>query len=143
MEYMLHKKPNDLRVTISMLERSDQTMATCLRLITSTSMFLCILKPNNHVLVVDSVYDPLKQHHVRCSQQEPTSMLLLLWFFDPRDDYNLKTSLRTNTKLIYLESPYSSTFEILNIHSIRGYIKQRPNKCVISMDNFMDNILNI
>ncbi|WP_414173071.1 hypothetical protein [Candidatus Hodgkinia cicadicola] len=36
-------------------------------------------------------------------------------FFDPRDGYNLKTLLRTNTKSIHLESPCSNTFEILDM----------------------------
>ncbi len=52
---------NDLCVAISMLERSNQTIVTCSGLMALTSTFLCILKPNDHALVVDSVYDPLKQ----------------------------------------------------------------------------------
>ncbi|PIM95828.1 PLP-dependent transferase [Candidatus Hodgkinia cicadicola] len=131
--YGTHGTPttNDLCVAISMLERSDKTMVTCSGLMALTSTFLCILKPNDHALVVDSVYNPLKQF----CKMLLTRFNVHVDFFDPRDEYNLKTLLRTNTKLIHLESPCSNTFEILDIHSICKYIKQRSNRCVISMDN--------
>ncbi|WP_146657061.1 PLP-dependent transferase, partial [Candidatus Hodgkinia cicadicola] len=131
--YGTHGTPttNDLCVAISMLERSNETIITCSGLMAITSTFLSILKPNDHALVVDSVYSPLKQF----CKVFLTRFNVHVDFFDPRDEYNLKTLLRTNTKLIHLESPCSNTFEILDIHSICKYIKQRSNRCIISMDN--------
>ena len=73
-----------------------------------TSTFLSILKPNDHALVVDSVYSLLKQS----CKVFLTRFNVHMDFFNPRDGYSLKTLLRTNTKLIRLESPCSDTFKV-------------------------------
>ncbi|PIM95754.1 cystathionine beta-lyase [Candidatus Hodgkinia cicadicola] len=131
--YGTHGTPttNDLCAAISMLERSNETIITCSGLMALTISFLCILKPGDHALAVDFVYYPLK----RFCKLFLTRFNIHVDFFDPRNEYSLKTLFRTNTKLVHLESPCSNTFEIIDIYAICKYIKQRSNKCIISMDN--------
>ncbi len=131
--YGTHGTPttSDLCTAISMLEHSNETIITCSGLMALTTSFLCILKPGDHALVVDSVYYPLK----RFCKMLLTRFNIHIDFFNPRDEYNLKALFRTTTRLVHLESPCSNTFEILDIYAICRYIKQRSNKCIISMDN--------
>ncbi len=98
---------HNLCTTIATLEYSDSTILTSSRLTVTTSTVLCVLNPGDHVLITDSVYYPLKEF---CNML--SKLNINMDFFNPRDGYSLKTLLRTNTKLIRLESPCSDTFKV-------------------------------
>ncbi|PIM95957.1 cystathionine beta-lyase [Candidatus Hodgkinia cicadicola] len=121
---------HNLCSAITTLEYSDSTILTSSRLTATTLTVLCLLNPGDHALITDSVYYPLKQF---CNVL--SKLNINVDYFNPRDEYSLKTLLRTNTKLIHLESPCSDTFEVLDIDKICKYVKQRSDKCIISMDN--------
>ncbi|PIM94953.1 cystathionine beta-lyase [Candidatus Hodgkinia cicadicola] len=121
---------HNLCTTISTLEYSDSTILTSSRLTATTLTFLCLLSPGDHVLVTDSVYYPLKEF---CNVLPKLN--INVDYFNPKDEYSLKTLLRTNTKLVHLESPCSDTFEVLDVDKICKYVKQRSGKCIISLDN--------
>ncbi len=121
---------HNLSTTIAALEYSDSTILTNSRLTATTLTILCLLSPGDHALIIDSVYYPLKEF---CNVL--SKLNINIDYFNPRDEYSLKTLLRTNTKLIHLESPCSDTFEVLDIDKICKYVKQRSDKCIISMDN--------
>ncbi|PIM95342.1 cystathionine beta-lyase [Candidatus Hodgkinia cicadicola] len=115
---------------VSTLEYSDSTILTSSRLTATTLTVLCLLNPGDHVLINDSVCHSTKQ---LCNVL--SELNINVDFFDLRDGYRLKTLLRTDTKLIHLESSCSDTSDIININKICRYVKQRSNKCIISMDN--------
>ncbi|PIM95211.1 cystathionine beta-lyase [Candidatus Hodgkinia cicadicola] len=121
---------HNLCTAINILEYSNSTILTNSRLTATTLTLLCVLNPGDHALITDSVYYPLKEF---CNVL--SKLNINVDYFNPRDEYSLKTLLRTNTKLVHLESPCSDTFEILNIGKICRYVKQRSSKCIISMDN--------
>ncbi|MFP3037794.1 MAG: PLP-dependent transferase [Candidatus Hodgkinia cicadicola] len=131
--YGTHGTPisKDLCSAINALECSESTELTPSGLMALTSTFLSILKPGDHALVVDSVYKPLRDF---CNNILIRSNINID-YFDPRNEFSLKTLFRSNTRLVHLESPGSNTFEILDVKSICKYIKKRNSNCAISMDN--------
>ncbi|MBM3568976.1 MAG: cystathionine beta-lyase [Alphaproteobacteria bacterium] len=75
------------------------------------AVMLSFLKAGDHVLVCDSAYGPT---HKLCD-----GILARLGvqssYFDPLIGAELAKQMRPNTKLVYLESPGSETFEVMDV----------------------------
>ena len=69
---------------------------------------LALLKTGDHVLIADNVYFPTRQ----TAGALLARMGIASDFFDPLDPAGVEAKLRPDTKLVYLESPGSLTFEI-------------------------------
>ena len=90
---------------------------------------LSVLKPGDHLLMVDSAYDPtrnfcegfLKNWGVETS------------YYDPTLGAGIASELRPNTRAIFLESPGSLTFEVQDVPAIVAVAKAHGAKTV--MDN--------
>jgi cystathionine beta-lyase len=90
---------------------------------------LSILKPGDHLLMVDSAYDPtrnfcegfLKDWGVETS------------YYDPTLGAEIASVMRPNTRAIFLESPGSLTFEVQDVPAIVAVAKAHGAKTV--MDN--------
>ncbi|WP_020201072.1 cystathionine beta-lyase [Cupriavidus sp. WS] len=73
-------------------------------------VFVALLSPGDHALVADSVYAPVR----RLDQSLLRRLGIELTYFSPsRDD--LETLIRPNTRLLYLESPSSLLYEVLDL----------------------------
>ena len=72
---------------------------------------LAYCKPGDHILMSDSVYGPARTF--------ATTMLarygVITEFFDPHVGAGIEALLRPNTRVLYLESPGSYTFEIQDV----------------------------
>ena len=79
-----------------------------------TTTLLAVLQPGDHLLMVDTAYDPtrlfcdglLKQHGISTT------------YYDPLIGAEIKTLMRANTKVVFVESPGSLTFEVQDIPAI-------------------------
>jgi len=75
---------------------------------------LAYCKPGDHILMSDSVYGPARTF--------ATTMLarygVATEFFDPHVGAGIAALLRPNTRIVYLESPGSYTFEIQDVPAI-------------------------
>jgi cystathionine beta-lyase len=75
---------------------------------------LAYCKPGDHVLMSDSVYGPARTF--------ATTMLarygVVTEFFDPHVGAGIEALLRPNTRVLYLESPGSYTFEIQDVPAL-------------------------
>lgn len=72
--------------------------------------FLALLSPGDHALVVDSVYAPVR----RLEQTLLRRLGIEVSYFSPsRDD--VQALIRPNTRLLYLESPSSLLYEVLDL----------------------------
>ncbi len=90
---------------------------------------LSIVKPDDEILVTDSVYSPsrlltetyLKKFNIRAI------------FYNPNDFNDLKSKITKKTKLIFVENPGSNTFEFQDLSKIVKLAKK--NKIYTAIDN--------
>ena len=77
-----------------------------------TNSFMGVLKSFDHALIPDCVYGSAR----RFVEEEFKRFQIEHDFYDSRDLSNLESKIKKNTKIIYLESPGSYTFEIIDIN---------------------------
>ena len=90
---------------------------------------LSVVKPDDEILVTDSVYSPsrlltetyLKKFNIRAI------------FYNPNDLNDLKRKITKKTKLIFVENPGSNTFEFQDLSKIVSLAKK--NKIYTAIDN--------
>ncbi len=90
---------------------------------------LSVVKPDDEILVTDSVYSPsrlltetyLKKFNIRSI------------FYNPNDLNDLKSKITKKTKLIFVENPGSNTFEFQDLSKIVALAKK--NKIYTAIDN--------
>lgn len=131
--YGIHSTPivRDLCTAINLLERSKFTMLAPSGLASLTSVLMALVKPGDHVLIVDTVYEPLRDF---CSGYLK-ALNVLTDFYDPADEQSLKSLLKPNTKLVHLESPGSGTFEMQDVKAVCKHVHSVNANCFVSMDN--------
>ena len=94
-----------------------------------TNSFMGVLKSFDHALIPDCVYGSAR----RFVEEEFKRFQIEYDFYDPRDLSNLESKIKNNTKVIYLESPGSYTFEIIDINKAVKLAKKY--KIITIMDN--------
>lgn len=83
-------------------------------------VLLALLSPGDHALVVDGVYAPLR----RVDNTLLKRLGITVEYFSPsRDD--LASLLRPNTRLVYLESPSSLLYEVLDLPALSAIARER------------------
>ncbi len=122
-----HKQLED---SISELYFCDDTILSPSGLTSIIIPFFALLKSGDEVLINDSVYSPtrtfcekiLKQYNVTIKYFHPINNII-----------NFKKLINKKTKLIYLESPGTATFDIIDIPFITKIAKK--NNIPTVMDN--------
>jgi len=92
-----------------------------------TTGLMSILKANDHILIPDSVYGSTR----RFVKEELPRLNIDYEFYNSRDLEYLKSLIKNNTKAIYLESPGTYTFEIIDIKKVVNICKQYNLKSII------------
>jgi cystathionine beta-lyase len=82
---------------------------------------LALLKSGDHVLVADNVYHPTRQ----TVEGILTRMGVAHDFFDPLQPREIEGKFRPETRIVYLESPGSLTFEVCDVPAIAGMARVR------------------
>jgi cystathionine beta-lyase len=94
-----------------------------------TTALLAFARQGDHLLVTDSVYDPTRAF---CD-----GMLAALGvettYFDPLIGEGIRDLIRPNTRVIFLESPGSHTFEVQDVPGICRVARER--EIVTMLDN--------
>ena len=100
---------------ISSLYNSDGAVLSSSGLSSCMLAILTFAKSDDHILVTDSVYGSTREFIKNILPRYKINYE----FFDPKiNSKDIKKLFKTNTKLIYLESPGSLTFEIQDIAGI-------------------------
>ncbi|WP_224199609.1 MULTISPECIES: cystathionine beta-lyase [Pacificimonas] len=76
--------------------------------------FLSVVRPGDHVLLADSVYEPTRAMAKGLLERlgaEPE-------YYDPRIGGDVAALFRKNTRAVYMESPGSLTFEVQDVPAI-------------------------
>ena len=92
-----------------------------------TTGLMSILKANDHILIPDSVYGSTR----RFVKEELPRLNIDFEFYNSRDLEHLKTLIKDNTSAIYLESPGTYTFEIIDIKKVVNICKKYNLKSII------------
>lgn len=84
------------------------------------SILNCFLSPGDHVLMVDSVYGPTRKFCVGSLARRGVSTT----FYGPLMDETLGSLVQDNTRMIFMESPGSATFELQDVPAIVAVAQQ-------------------
>ncbi len=114
--YGLHGLPTvtDLQSAIATLEGGHAALAVPSGLTATTLPLLALAHPGDHVLVTDSVYGPTRRFcdlHLKRLGVEVS-------FYDPLLGADILREFRPNTRIVFVESPGSLTFEVQDIPAI-------------------------
>jgi cystathionine beta-lyase len=82
---------------------------------------LAFLKTGDHLLMVDSAYAPTRQFCDRVLSRFGVETT----YYDPMIGAGIERVIRPNTRVIFLESPGSLTFEVQDVPAITGVARGR------------------
>ncbi len=118
-----------IEAAIAELEGGHGCKVTPSGLSAITSTLLSFLKSGDHLLMVDSVYAPTRDFcdHMLAGLGIETT------YYDPLIGVKLPDLIRSNTKVLYLESPGSQTFEVQDVPLLAKIAHE--NGLVVVLDN--------
>lgn len=97
---------------------------------------LSFLKSGDHLLMVDSVYEPTRD----LCDNILSGFGIETTYYDPLIGKNISSLIKTNTKVIFLESPGSLTMEVQDIPSICQVAK--AHNIITLLDNTWSSPIN-
>jgi cystathionine beta-lyase len=109
-----------LEDALSTLEGGHRTFLAPSGLSAITLVLLALLGPGDHALVSDSVYAPVR----RVDKTLLRRLGITVEYFSPAHD-DLTALIRPETKLVYLESPSSLLFEVLDLPRLAAVARER------------------
>ncbi|MFJ7258718.1 cystathionine beta-lyase [Streptomyces globosus] len=106
---------------LTVLEGGHATVATCSGLAAITTAILAYVRAGDHILVSDSVYLPTRKF---CDSL--AALGVETEYYDPcATGAAIDALIRPRTRLLYLESPGSTTFEVQDIPAITAVCRAR------------------
>lgn len=109
-----------LEAALSTLEGGHRAFLAPSGLSAITLVLLALLGPGDHVLVSDSVYAPVRRVDKTLLQR----LGITVEYFSPAHD-DLAARIRPQTRLVYLESPGSLLFEVLDLPKLAAVARDR------------------
>ena len=128
--YGINTNPShkELEDCISQLYNSNDTVIAPSGLAALIIPFFAYLKKGDEVLINDSVYSPTRTF---CNNILKDYGVIIKYFHPINNIQNFEKLISKKTKLIFLESPGTSTFEILDIPFITKIAKKRKIPTVL------------
>lgn len=120
--YGLYGTPTAIALaqTISDLERAEGTVLTG----SGTAAIACVLssfvKTGEHILLADSVYGQTRDY----CEEVLSRFGIEISYFEPTAAAEIEHHIRPNTRLLFLESPGSNTFEMIDIPQVLAVTKK-------------------
>ena len=129
--YGLHGLPTvrDLQAAFAALEGAHAALAVPSGLAAITLAFLALVEPGDHVLITDAAYGPTRrfcENHLRRLGVEVS-------YYDPLAGATIERDFKPNTRIVFVESPGSLTFEVQDVPAI-AEVSHRHGALVV-MDN--------
>ena len=121
---------NEFENSISELYKSADTVLVPSGLTAIIIPFLTFLKKGDHVLISDALYSPTRNF---CDEILINYGITIEYFHPTKDIGKLNSLIKKNTKIIYLESPGTTTFDITDIPKITSIAKDK--KIITVADN--------
>ncbi|MEO3427485.1 cystathionine beta-lyase [Pelagibius sp. CAU 1746] len=118
-----------LEDAVAELEGGDRSIALPSGLAAIAAAITAFAKSGDHILMVDNVYGPARKF----CDQFLTGYGVSVTYFDPHLTAELEPLIQENTRLVYLESPGSQTFEMQDVPAISALAHRRG--LTVLMDN--------
>ena len=103
-----------LEEALAALEGADHALVLPSGVAAISTVLLAHLGPGDHLLMVDSVYGPVRT----ICDGLLRGLGVETQYYDPNIGSGIASLLRPNTRLVYLESPGSLTFEVQDLPAI-------------------------
>jgi len=110
-----------LEEAVAAAEAGERAIAYCSGAAACYAAILGFVKSGDHVLMVDTVYSPVRAFCDGFLKRFGVETM----FYDPMIGGDIAGLVRDNTKIIYLESPGSLTFEVQDVPAIVAVAKAR------------------
>ncbi len=107
--------------TIAEMEGAHDAVSVCSGLAAISTTMLAFVKSGDHILVADSVYYPTRSFCSETLERLGVSTT----YYNPVIGAQFESLVQPNTRLIYMESPGSLTFEIQDVPTITAVAKQK------------------
>ena len=129
--YALHGVPTvtDLQAAMAELEGGHAALAVPSGLTATTLPLLALLNPGDHLLVTDSVYGPTR----RFCDLHLKRMGVAVTYYDPLLGADIAREFRPETRVVFVESPGSLTFDVQDVPAIAEVAHARG--ALVVMDN--------
>ena len=114
---------------IAEIENAYRTIATSSGMSSISITLLSFLSKDQHCLISDCTYYPTKKFAMKILSKFGVKVD----FYDPTNINSLKKKINKKTKLIFMESPSSLTFEIEDMNEIIKIAKKK--KIITAIDN--------
>lgn len=118
-----------LESVLARLEGADHTVVVSSGLTAIAHALLAFLSSGDHLLMVDSVYGSTRQ----LCEQELRRLGIDVTYYDPTDVAAVAAAMRDRTRVVYVESPGSLTFEMQDVPAIAEVAHARG--AVVVADN--------
>jgi cystathionine beta-lyase len=130
-KYGRHGTPTTaaLEEAISKLEGGQRTLLTASGYQAVTTAILAFVKSGDHVLMVDSVYQPTRKF----CDTILARLGVATTYYDPLVGAGIADLIQPNTRIVFTESPGSLTFEMQDIGAIAKAAHARG--AIVIMDN--------
>ena len=118
-----------LEEAVCALEGGYRTISTSSGLAAITGTLSALLQTGDHLLMVDTTYQPTRTFcdvHLARWGIETT-------YYDPLIGADIEALMRPNTKVVFVESPGSLTFEVQDIPAIAA--EAHAHGAVVALDN--------
>ncbi|WP_018152558.1 cystathionine beta-lyase [Leeia oryzae] len=103
------------------LEGMESCLLTPSGLSAVTTTLLGLLQPGDHLLMPDSVYDPTRN----CCENLLKPLGIVTTYYRPTMGADIESLILPTTKVIFVESPGSHTFEVQDIPAIAEVAHER------------------
>ncbi len=108
---------------ITDLEGGENTILTSCGLSAITTAILALVKSGDHILMTDSVYRPSRHF----CETVLSRLGVDTQYYDPLIGAGIADLIKDNTRIVFLETPGSQTFEMQDIPAMISAIKAHAN----------------
>lgn len=120
-----------LEEALTDLEQGYDTVLAPSGLGAVTTALLSFLKAGDHLLMVDSVYEPTR----RFCDVTLARFGVETTYYDPLVGDGIAALMRPNTTVVFTESPGSHTFEMQDLPAVSGAVHAANEDAVVMIDN--------
>lgn len=99
----------------------EYTIITSSGMSAITTSLLSLLQPGDSILVPDNIYVCTR----RFLDEELAKLNIEVIYYDPLLEEGIRDFIKDNTKILYLESPGSGTFEVQNLPLLTSIAKEK------------------
>lgn len=110
-----------LEQSLAALEGADHTIVLASGMAAITTSLYTFLQAGDHLLMVDTVYAPAR----RFCDQELKRYGVEITYYDPNIGADIAGLMKDNTKVVFVESPGSLTFEVQDVPAIAAVAHAR------------------